>query len=193
MFLSFACSNVQKIDQKRHRVIKVAHPSPLSVKQWTGCRTFSKINDALTGLGKTPINWHLSAKVNPAAVLAQVAAESGGSDVGCGSQAPPPSSAASVATTKKKAAKATKMEVEEENVEGETPVAVPSSYPAEWDSWTLAQVRSALETAGLSTAALDAAVSALQNKKDEEGPAVGTKRRLSAGSSESPSKKAKLS
>lgn len=41
-------------------VITSAHPSPLSASRgFFGSRPFSKVNEALTGLGKTPINWAL--------------------------------------------------------------------------------------------------------------------------------------
>jgi uracil-DNA glycosylase len=36
-----------------------AHPSPLSVRGFTGCRHFSKANEYLTSVGKAPIDWQL--------------------------------------------------------------------------------------------------------------------------------------
>jgi len=55
----FAQKKGEKIDVMKHYVIKTAHPSPLSAKQWFGCKTFSKCNQALEKLGKTPIDWSL--------------------------------------------------------------------------------------------------------------------------------------
>ncbi len=47
------------VDEKRHVVLKGAHPSPLSVKQFMGSKPFSAINAALEKHGKTPIDWRL--------------------------------------------------------------------------------------------------------------------------------------
>ncbi|XP_065175361.1 uracil-DNA glycosylase-like [Sycon ciliatum] len=43
----------------RHCVIKTAHPSPLSVTKWRGCRCFSAVNDALSLAGRDPIDWKI--------------------------------------------------------------------------------------------------------------------------------------
>eukprot|EP01098_Paradermamoeba_levis_P003377 TRINITY_DN1548_c0_g1_i4.p1 TRINITY_DN1548_c0_g1~~TRINITY_DN1548_c0_g1_i4.p1 ORF type:complete len:134 (+),score=33.21 TRINITY_DN1548_c0_g1_i4:1115-1516(+) len=56
----FAKKKGKIVDRKRHTVIEAAHPSPLSVKLWWGCKVFSKTNTALEKLGKTPIDWNLS-------------------------------------------------------------------------------------------------------------------------------------
>jgi len=48
-----------KIDQSRHCLLKTAHPSPLSVKNFFGCKHFSKTNQYLTEHGMEPINWTL--------------------------------------------------------------------------------------------------------------------------------------
>jgi uracil-DNA glycosylase len=40
-------------------VIECGHPSPLSVRHWMGCKTFSKCNAALAHRGKAPIDWAL--------------------------------------------------------------------------------------------------------------------------------------
>ena len=53
----------QMIDQKRHLVLECAHPSPLSVRGFTGCRHFSKANDYLQQLGKASIDWQLPDQV----------------------------------------------------------------------------------------------------------------------------------
>jgi uracil-DNA glycosylase len=65
---AFAQKKGKKIDRSRHKVIEVGHPSPLSVKYWMGCKTFSKCNAALQELGKEPIDWRLPATVDPADV-----------------------------------------------------------------------------------------------------------------------------
>jgi uracil-DNA glycosylase len=47
------------IDASRHVVFKAAHPSPLSVKKFFGCRPFSSANRALMEAGRTPIDWQI--------------------------------------------------------------------------------------------------------------------------------------
>jgi uracil-DNA glycosylase len=48
------------IDTSRHTIIKSAHPSPLSARSgFFGSRPFSRINAALEGMGKPPIDWQL--------------------------------------------------------------------------------------------------------------------------------------
>jgi uracil-DNA glycosylase len=47
------------IDATRHRVIKGAHPSPLSVAKFLGSRPFSAVNKALDELGQKPIDWQI--------------------------------------------------------------------------------------------------------------------------------------
>lgn len=57
------------IDQGRHTIVEAPHPSPLSAHRgFFGSKPFSKINDALTGAGRTPIDWALPAdpEVGPA-------------------------------------------------------------------------------------------------------------------------------
>lgn len=55
----FAQKKGKVINTARHRVIESAHPSPLSVKKWRGCKTFSKCNAELKSLGQEMINWSL--------------------------------------------------------------------------------------------------------------------------------------
>lgn len=55
----YAKKKAKLIDQNHHVVIEGAHPSPLSAKYWFGSRPFSKINAALEGFGKAPIDWEL--------------------------------------------------------------------------------------------------------------------------------------
>ena len=46
------------INQKRHKVLKAPHPSPLSAHRgFFGCRHFSKTNEYLEDQGKTKIKW----------------------------------------------------------------------------------------------------------------------------------------
>ena len=56
---AFAQKKEKLIDTQRHRVVKAAHPSPLSAKQFFGSRPFSKINAALEEVGRPPIDWQL--------------------------------------------------------------------------------------------------------------------------------------
>ncbi len=48
------------IDPTKHYILKAAHPSPFSVKGFLSCRHFSKTNEILKKMNKTPINWDLS-------------------------------------------------------------------------------------------------------------------------------------
>lgn len=48
------------IDTQKHYIIESAHPSPLSASRgFFGSKPFSKINEILIGLGKTPIDWQI--------------------------------------------------------------------------------------------------------------------------------------
>lgn len=52
------------IDTSHHVVLCSSHPSPLSAyRGFFGSKPFSKTNQALIALGKTPIDWRLPAKV----------------------------------------------------------------------------------------------------------------------------------
>ena len=48
------------ITQPHHAIIKCAHPSPLSVRKFFGCRCFSKTNQHLTEAGFVPIDWQIT-------------------------------------------------------------------------------------------------------------------------------------
>src|SRR5262245_4451466 len=50
---------IKLIDVNRHVIIQSAHPSPLSATKFFGSKPFSKINTALTELGKATIDWQL--------------------------------------------------------------------------------------------------------------------------------------
>jgi uracil-DNA glycosylase len=45
------------IDRHKHFVLESAHPSPFSVKKFSGCKHFSRTNDYLRGEGKSEIDW----------------------------------------------------------------------------------------------------------------------------------------
>lgn len=47
------------ITQSHHTVIATAHPSPLSVRKFFGCRCFSQINRDLVSAGLAPIDWQI--------------------------------------------------------------------------------------------------------------------------------------
>jgi len=52
------------IDQTRHLVLECAHPSPLSVRGFTGCKHFSKANSYLEKHGRQAIDWQLPAQAS---------------------------------------------------------------------------------------------------------------------------------
>ena len=47
------------ITQPHHAVVACAHPSPLSVRKFFGCRCFSHINRDLADAGRAPIDWQI--------------------------------------------------------------------------------------------------------------------------------------
>ena len=55
---NYAATKGNKIDRKKHLVLRAVHPSPLSShKGFFGCKHFSKTNNYLIKKGKTPIKW----------------------------------------------------------------------------------------------------------------------------------------
>jgi uracil-DNA glycosylase len=56
----FAQEKKVLIDERKHLILKAAHPSPLSVTGFLGCRHFSKTNEYLVKNGIDPIDWSLS-------------------------------------------------------------------------------------------------------------------------------------
>ena len=54
---NFARSKKALIDTSRHYVLEAAHPSPLAVGAFFGCRHFSKTNEILINNGLQPIDW----------------------------------------------------------------------------------------------------------------------------------------
>jgi len=55
----FAQEKKVLIDEKKHLVLKAAHPSPLSFTGFLGCRHFSKTNEYLVKNAIDPIDWSL--------------------------------------------------------------------------------------------------------------------------------------
>jgi uracil-DNA glycosylase len=55
----FAHKKEKRIDQKKHAVIKTAHPSPLSFGKFINCQCFSNANKKLQEFKKTPVDWSL--------------------------------------------------------------------------------------------------------------------------------------
>jgi len=56
-----AIDKLPLITNSRHYVLTAAHPSPLSASRgFFGCKHYSKINEILQSMGKTPIDWQIS-------------------------------------------------------------------------------------------------------------------------------------
>ncbi len=55
----FAQEKRTLIDASRHLILRAAHPSPLSVSGFLGCRHFSAANEYLVKNGIDPIDWTL--------------------------------------------------------------------------------------------------------------------------------------
>lgn len=51
----------KNINRQKHYVLESAHPSPMSANQggWFGCKHFSKTNQILANINKTPIDWQI--------------------------------------------------------------------------------------------------------------------------------------
>ena len=58
---AYAQKKIPLIDQKRHVVVKSAHPSPFSELKFFGTQPFSKVNAAIEAAGEEPIDWRLQA------------------------------------------------------------------------------------------------------------------------------------
>lgn len=57
---SYAQAKGKMIDDRRHRVLRAPHPSPLSAHRgFLGCGHFSAANDYLRRNGRAPIDWSL--------------------------------------------------------------------------------------------------------------------------------------
>lgn len=56
----FAQTKSELIDEKKHFILKAAHPSPFSANNgFFGCRHFSTTNEILKSIDKKPIDWKL--------------------------------------------------------------------------------------------------------------------------------------
>lgn len=55
----FAQAKAPMIDTTKHYILEAAHPSPLARTGFSGCRHFSKTNEILKSIGKSPIDWKL--------------------------------------------------------------------------------------------------------------------------------------
>lgn len=55
----YAQKKIGLIDTTRHKIVKCAHPSPLSAQHFFGCRPFSQVNAALGAAGKPLIGWQI--------------------------------------------------------------------------------------------------------------------------------------
>ena len=56
-----ALEKLPLITNSHHYVLTAAHPSPLSASRgFFGCKHYSKINEILTSMGKSPIDWRIS-------------------------------------------------------------------------------------------------------------------------------------
>ncbi|XP_078321160.1 uracil-DNA glycosylase-like [Crassostrea virginica] len=55
----FAHKKEKLVDQKKHAVIKTAHPSPLSFGKFINCKCFSNANKELMKFKKSPVDWSL--------------------------------------------------------------------------------------------------------------------------------------
>lgn len=57
----FAKKKGKKIDDTKHHILTSGHPSPLSANKghWFGNKHFSKTNELLLKMGKTPIDWKI--------------------------------------------------------------------------------------------------------------------------------------
>ncbi|HDN26888.1 MAG TPA: uracil-DNA glycosylase [Thioploca sp.] len=54
---NYAQQKGQIVDDNKHLILKSAHPSPLSAKQFFGNKHFSQANQYLQQCGKAPIDW----------------------------------------------------------------------------------------------------------------------------------------
>lgn len=69
---SYAQAKGKLIDNRRHRVLRAPHPSPLSAHRgFLGCGHFSATNRWLAGRGLEPIDWELPARTVVEALLTE--------------------------------------------------------------------------------------------------------------------------
>ena len=56
---NFAQKKEALIDKTKHKIIKCAHPSPLSCAKFFNSKCFSQANNYLRSKGREPVNWNL--------------------------------------------------------------------------------------------------------------------------------------
>ena len=56
------CAHLLSLKESPHCILTAAHPSPLSVRGFLGCRHFSQANAFLEAKGKAPIQWNVATK-----------------------------------------------------------------------------------------------------------------------------------
>ena len=56
----YAQKKAKLIKGEQHRIVKAAHPSPLSATRYFGSKPFSAINHALEEVGQEPIDWQIA-------------------------------------------------------------------------------------------------------------------------------------
>jgi len=56
---AYAQKKEKLVTNDRHRVVKAAHPSPLSAAKFLGSKPYSAINKALEEVGQKPVDWQI--------------------------------------------------------------------------------------------------------------------------------------
>jgi uracil-DNA glycosylase len=56
---AYAQKKAKLVTEDRHRIIKSAHPSPLSAAKFFGSKPYSAVNKALEEVGQEPIDWQI--------------------------------------------------------------------------------------------------------------------------------------
>lgn len=56
---AYAQKKAKLVTQPRHRIVKAAHPSPLSAAKFLGSRPYTAVNQALEEIGGEPLDWCL--------------------------------------------------------------------------------------------------------------------------------------
>ncbi|MFO0926436.1 MAG: uracil-DNA glycosylase [Gemmataceae bacterium] len=59
---AYAQKKAKLVTEPRHRVVKAAHPSPLSAAKYLGSKPYSAVNQALEEVGAEPIDWRIPAR-----------------------------------------------------------------------------------------------------------------------------------
>jgi uracil DNA glycosylase len=56
---AYAQKKAKRVKGEQHRVVKAAHPSPLSAAKFLGSKPYSAINAALQEVGEEPLDWQI--------------------------------------------------------------------------------------------------------------------------------------